>query len=317
MADLAKKLCRFLRDKDYRFLVLDRHGFTKPLSDKAHIKKMFHARMGYYPDLKDPKTFSEKLQWLKLHDRNPAYCGMVDKYAAKKFVAGVIGEKYIIPTYAVWDRVEEIDFSALPEQFVLKCTHDCGSLIVCRDKSAFDAEAAKKKLRACLKKNYYWQSREWPYKHVKPRIIAEKFMSDDAEDGEAAAKSELTDYKFLCFNGVVKCLNVCTDRFSGDGLKVTYFDRAWNRLPFERYYPASQSPIEKPENFDVMIELAERLGRGIPLVRIDFYEIRGRVYFGEMTFFPGSGMEPFKPAEWDRILGDDLRLPGRATGGGV
>lgn len=252
-------------------------------------------------NLKKPQTFNEKLQWLKLYNRNPEYTKMVDKYEAKKYVADIIGEEYIIPTLGVWNNVEDIEFENLPNQFVLKCTHDSGGVIICKDKKNFNIENAKKKLKYSLKQNFYYKGREWPYKNVKPRIIAEEFMCDDNTD-------ELNDYKFMCFNGKVKCSFTCTERRSSSGLKVTFFDNEWHKMPFERHYPSSDKEIKKPINYDLMLRISERLSQNMDFVRVDLYEINGKVYFGELTFFPGCGMEEFIPDKWDKTLGNWLEL---------
>ena len=254
--------------------------------------------------LGDPQTYNEKLQWLKLYDRKPEYTQMVDKYEAKKYVAAIIGEEYIIPTLGVWDRFEDIDFDALPDCFVLKCTHDSGGLVIVRDKKELDKKAARRKIEHCLGRNYYMNSREWPYKNVRPRIIAEQFMINDS--GE-----ELQDYKFMCFNGKVKCCFVCSDRFSAEGLHITILDRDWNVLPFHRHYHPPKSGLEKPAQYDEMLRLAEQLSKDIPFVRVDLYEINGKIYFGELTFFPGSGLEKFEPESGDYTLGSWIALPNR------
>ncbi len=291
------KLYNFFADKRLRFSYLTAMGLTQWMSDEQFLKKEYFLQMGKKLNLNDPKTFNEKLQWLKIHNRKPEYTTMVDKYAAKQYVADRIGERYIIPTLGVWEHFDDIDFDNLPNQFVLKCTHDSGGIIICRDKSKLDKKAAKKKLEYYLRRKYYYIHREWPYKNVKPRIIAEKYMTNG--NGE-----DLNDYKLMCFNGKVKTTFVCSNRFSKDGLKVTFYDTDWRRMPFERHYPASKTEIDKPQTYEEMITLAEKLAFGIPFVRVDFYEINGNIYFGELTFFPGSGYEEFTPEEWDKTLGD-------------
>lgn len=293
---------RMLSDKKWRKRYILSTVIGKQMSDTLYLKCMYSIRLGKKLNLKNPKTFNEKLQWLKLHDRNPLYTTMVDKYAAKKYVADKIGEEYIIPTLGVWDKFDDIDFDSLPNQFVLKCTHDSGGLVICKDKDVLDREYAKQKIEKSLKKNYYYRSREWPYKNVKPRIIAEKFMNDDKND-------ELIDYKMMCFHSKVKATFTCTGRRSKNGLRVTFYDTDWNRLPFERHYPASDVDIEKPKNYQEMVELAEKLSENISFVRVDFYEIQGKVYFGEMTFYPGGGFEEFTPDTWDYEFGKMLKLP--------
>ena len=294
-------LYKVITNRDYRFLILSGQGFYDNMDDETYLKLKYKACLGKVLHLDNPQTFNEKLQWLKLYDRKPEYTTMVDKYAVKKYVADIIGEEYIIPTLGVWYHFDEIDFDKLPNHFVLKCTHDSGGIVICKDKNKLDLKSAKKKIEKCLKRNYYWSSREWPYKDVKPRIIAEPYM----EDSKA---HELIDYKFMCFNGKVKCSFTCSERFSKDGLKVTFFDKDWNIMPFERHYPASKNPPKKPINYDKMIQFSEQLSQGISFVRVDFYEINGQLFFGELTFYPGSGFEEFTPEEWDYKLGDFLKL---------
>lgn len=299
---IVKSGIKLITDSNYRFLFLVSKGLFDKMDDRLYLEKFFEARIGRKLNLDFPKTFNEKLQWLKLHDRKPKYTTMVDKYVVKMYVADKIGEQYIIPTLGVWDTFDEIDFDKLPNKFVMKCTHDSGGLVICRDKVNFDKQAAKKKINRSLRRNYYYSGREWPYKNVPPRIIAEQYM----EDSET---SELKDYKFMCFNGKVKCSFVCSDRFSHKGLHVTFFDRDWNVLPFDRHYPRVKEGLPKPINYIKMIELAEILSKNIPFVRVDFYEVNKKIYFGELTFYPGSGLEEFTPEKWDRILGDWLVLP--------
>ena len=294
-------MVRLVYDSNYRWRFLSVYGKYNNLNDESFLKKAFRCYMGKELNLDNPQTFNEKLQWLKLYDRKPEYTTMVDKYAVKKYVADIIGEEYIIPTLGVWNPFDEIDFDKLPNHFVLKCTHDSGGIVICKDKNKLDLKSAKKKIEKCLKRNYYWSSREWPYKDVKPRIIAEPYM----EDSKA---HELIDYKFMCFNGKVKCSFTCSERFSKDGLKVTFFDKDWNVMPFERHYPVSKDSPKKPINYDKMIQFSEQLSKGIPFVRVDFYEINGQLYFGELTFYPGGGFEEFTPEEWDYKLGDFLKL---------
>ncbi len=300
---LIKGGFKFLFNRNYRTVWMCMLGRYDELPDDVYLKKLYRATMEMPLNLDDPQTFNEKLQWLKLYDRKPEYTDMVDKYAAKQYVADRIGEEYIIPNYGIWERFEDIDFDKLPDQFVLKCTHDCGGLVICRDKSRLDIDAAKKKIERAMKKNYYLWGREWPYKNVKPRIIAEQYMSDSEQS------DELSDYKFMCFNGEVKCIFTCTERFSDTGLKVTFFDREWNRLPYARTHHAFATDIPRPSNLAKMMEAAEKLAKDIPFIRVDFYEVSGKVYFGELTFYPGSGFEGFEPHEWDVELGSWIDLP--------
>lgn len=267
------------------------------LPDKPFLVLFYSIFVGEKLDFDNPVTFNEKLQWLKLNDRNPEYIKMVDKIDAKKYVADIIGEEYIVPTLAEYDSFDEIDFDSLPNQFVIKCTHDSGGVVICKDKSRFDISSARKKINKCLKRNFYYHSREWVYKDIKPRILIEQYIGDD-----------LDDYKLMCFNGEVKCSFVCLERYSDTGLKVDFYDADWQKMPFARYYPNTKNLTPKPAKYDKMVELAEKLAKNIPFVRVDFYEVGDKLYFGEMTFYPGSGFEPFYPKKWDRILGDWIEL---------
>lgn len=278
-------------------------GLLKWMPDKAYLKMVFWSLVGKRLSLNNPQTLNEKLQWLKLYDRKPEYTLMVDKYAVKKYIADKIGEQYIIPTLGVWNHFDEIDFDILPNQFVLKCTHDSGGLVICRDKAKLDMKAAKAKIEKSLRRNYYWSGREWPYKNVPPRIIAEKYMEDSHQD--------LTDYKMMCFNGTVQCCFTCTDLFANEGLKVTFFDRQWQKMPFTRHYPASEYIIDPPTKLKEMMDLAEHLAKNIPFIRVDFYEIAGELYFGELTVFPGSGFEEFSPQKYDTLFKNWIKLPNR------
>lgn len=274
------------------------------IPDKPYLKMFYWGMVGKRLNLKNPKGFNEKLQWMKLYYHNPDYVQMVDKYAVKSYIAEKYPDIKLIHTLGVWNNADEIDFDGLPDQFVLKCTHDSGSVIICKDKSGFDFEKAKNDLQRALNANMYHYGREWVYKEVQPRIIAEEYVQDDDSD-------ELKDYKFMCFDGEVKCIFVCTDRFSPEGLHVTFFDRDWNVLPFTRHYPRKEEGVPRPTNLSKMIEYAERMSKGMPFVRIDFYSIKGEIFFGEYTFFPGCGFEEFTPDEWDYKLGDWIKLPER------
>lgn len=278
-----------------------KQNYSALYNDVEYIKKFFAQVMGYRLDIEHPKTFNEKLQWLKLYNRKPDYTRMVDKYEMKRFVGERIGDGYTIPTLGVWDSYDEIDFDKLPDQFVLKCTHDSGSIIIVDNKEDFDKEEARNKLGRALGINYYWLGREWPYKNVKPRIIAEPYLCDSSE-------TELKDYKLFCFNGMVKMIQVDFDRFVNH--KRNIYNREWEYMPIA--YKCSTIPgriIEKPKCLQDMIEIAEQLAHSIPYVRVDFYVIGDRPVVGEMTFFPESGRGKFVPKEWDKILGDWISLP--------
>ena len=278
---------------------------AKILPDKLYLQLKYWQHMHKWLNLKNPQNFTEKLQWLKLYDRNPLYTTMVDKYAVKKWAAEKIGDRYIIPTLGVWDKFEDIDFDKLPSQFVLKTTHDSGGVVICRDKKKFDKQAACVKLTKSLEYNYYYHGREWPYKNVKPRIIAEKYMIDEKT-------RELRDYKFFCFNGKPQFLFIATDRASKtEETKFDFYDLKFNHLPFTNGHPNSKKHIDKPQTFNEMIRLASILSKDIPHVRVDFYEIEGKLYLGELTFSHWNGFMPFQPPEWDKIIGDWLILPSK------
>jgi len=270
-----------------------------------YLKNEFKIHLGKKLDLKNPQTFNEKLQWLKLYDHNPLYTTLVDKYKVKEYVAEKIGEQYVVPLLGVWDRFDNIDFSKLPEQFVLKCNHDSGNVFVCRDRSCFDYTLAKKNLERSLKKDYFYFGREWAYKGVPRKIIAETYMEDDET-------KELRDYKFFCFDGKVKALFVASDRLvPNEEVKFDFFDPQYNQLNFRQGHPNSKILPAKPKNLDLMVELAETLSQLIPQVRVDLYEINSKVYFGEMTFYHFGGLTPFVPEEWDFTFGNWITLPSK------
>ncbi len=277
-------------------------SIAQKIPDRLFVRLEYYACIGHILSLKNPKSFNEKIQWLKLYDHKPEYTNLVDKHEVKKIVERKIGSEYIIPELGVWDKPEEINFDVLPNEFVLKVTHDSGGIVICKDKQTLDKEQVISKLKRSMQRDYYKVHREWPYKNVPKRIIAEPFLKDVAHDA-------LMDYKFMCFNGKVKAVFVCTDRFSTNGLRVTFYDKNWNQMPFERHYKCSDTPIAKPKMYDTMVKLAEQLSKDIPFVRVDFYEIEDKVLFGEMTFYPGSGYEEFKPEEYDYLFGSWITLP--------
>lgn len=282
--------------------ILINKGALNFLSDEKFLKKVFKFRMHKALDLENPQTFNEKLQWLKLYNRKKEYTKMVDKYEVKDYVVNKIGNEYIIPTLAMYEKFDDIEWDKLPNQFVIKCTHDSGGLVICKDKNSMDIKKAKLKIRKSLKRNYFYARREWPYKNIKPRIIIEKYMQDNKED-------DLKDYKFFCFNGIAEIILVCSNR-KGTFKNTDFYDSKWNLMPFTREnHTNNPKGIEKPKNLEKMIEIAQKLSKGIPFVRVDLYEINGKVYFGELTFFPSSGFEGFNPEEYDKILGNMLKLP--------
>ena len=268
------------------------------MSDQKFLDLCFDYYLGKKINWKNPQTYNEKLQWLKIYDRQDSYTKMVDKYEAKEYVKNIIGEEYIIPTIGIYDKFENIDFEKLPKQFVMKCTHDSGGLVICKDKSKLNLKEAKRKINQCLKVNYFNCWKEWPYKNVKPRIIIEKYMTNDDSDG-------INDYKFFCFNGKVKLLFIATDRVNeNEETKFDFYDENFNHLPIKNGHPNALVPPSKPLNFEKMKELAEILSKDIPHLRVDFYEINGKIYFGELTFSHWAGMVPFEPEEYDLILGN-------------
>ncbi len=297
---IIKKQCEAL---GYKYVVEispeDLYREINSLPDKEYLEIIGKERTGEYLDLDNPKSFNEKLQWLKLYDHNPLYHVLVDKYEVKKYIRESIGEKYVIPTLGVWDKFEEIDFSSLPDEFVLKCTHDSGSIELIRRKSGIDIERLKNKFDVCLKRDYSLLAREWSYKDVVPRIIAEKMI--DVPDN-------IRDYKLFVFNGEVKIIQVDINRF-GEHKRIIY-SRNWEYLPVTLQYPTDKSLIEKkPEQLEEAIFLAEKLGSNIHHVRIDFYFVSGRIYFGEMTFYHEAGFGMIYPPEWNLKLGSWITVP--------
>lgn len=282
----------------FRFIVL----LGKFLDDESFLKLLFFHHLGYWPNLKHPQSFNEKLQWLKLHDYKPEYTTMVDKILVKDYVASKIGEEYIIPTLAVYDKLEDVDLEKLPNEFVLKCNHDSGGICICSDKSKLNKKRMYQRLNRALKRDYAAYNREMPYKFVERKILAEKYIDDLAGD--------IKDYKVHCFNGEPQFILVCSDRFSKSGLKEDFYDTDWNKLPFKRpEYEHSAQGTEKPLVLDQLLELSRKLSRGIPFLRTDFYIINDKILFGELTFFPSSGLGKFEPKEADYTIGEMLKLP--------
>ena len=273
------------------------------LPDKIFLKAAFRARFGRKLDLNNPKTFNEKLQWLKLYDRKPEYTKMVDKYLVRDYVKEKIGEEYLIPLLGVWENPEKINYDELPMQFVLKCNHNSGlGMCIYKDKNSLDINKVKAELKKGIDQNYYLTGREWPYKDVPRRIIAEKYMVDESG-------YELKDYKFYCFDGKVKLVMINSDRMSLEKTKAYYFDENYQPLDFVWGYENAEIPPQKPEKFEEMKYLAEKLSENISHVRIDFYQTPSGIYFGEITFFDGCGFDAIEPIEWDYKIGSWLKLP--------
>lgn len=271
------------------------------LPDVVYLRLYYRLRAGKRLNLKNPVRYNEKLQWLKLHDRDPLYPILVDKASAKSWAAGKIGPDHVVQTLGSWDTFDDIDFESLPTQFVLKCTHDSEGVAVIKDKSVVDLVSMKDKFDQALKQNFYYIGREWPYSMVRPRIIAEEYLED-------STSKELADYKFFCFDGEPKALFVASGRNSGH-TKFDYFDVNFERLNLRQKYPNSDASIARPKTYDQMVECARSLSAGIPHARIDFYEVNGWLYFGELTLYHFSGFVPFEPDEWDFVFGSWLNLP--------
>lgn len=294
---------KYLLSPQYRFLIQANLGVYYNMPDEKFLSRMFQILMNQELSLEHPKTFNEKLQWLKLYNRKTSYTTMVDKYKVREYIRERLGEKYLIPLLGVWNNPEEIDFDILPNQFVLKCNHNSGlGMSICKDKVLFDFAKAKKDLRRGIRENYYQKNREWPYKDVPRKIIAEQYMKSDA--------GGLTDYKIHCFNGEPKLILVCKDRFLETGLTEDFFSIDWEHLDIRRpKHPNASAPIKKPEELDEMLRLAAILSKDIPFLRVDFYIVDHKIYFSELTFYPASGFDKFVPEIWDNILGDWLKLP--------
>lgn len=280
--------------------------FFNWMPDATYLKIQYRLKMGKKLNLKAPELMSEKLQWLKIHDRKPEYTMLADKYLVREHIAEVIGEDHLIPLLGVWEDPDSIDFDKLPDQFVLKCNHDSGGVVICREKSKLDQEAARKKLKERLGRVYCWGNREWPYQNIPRKVICEKYMTD------SEGKSDLTDYKFYCCNGVADCVVACVERASGDP-KFYFFDQDWKLLRYNEHSKAAPEgcTVPRPDNLEEMFEAANKLASSVdcPFLRVDLYSIEGKMYFGELTFFPHSGMDTELLPEIDRYFGDKIRLP--------
>jgi hypothetical protein len=295
---------------EYRKLLLRGGGVIKDiissllkfLPDYLYVQLYYFAKAKKIGNFKKPKTFNEKINWRKLYDHNPLYTKLSDKYAVREYIAEKIGEEHLVPLLGVYNSVDEIDFNILPNQFVLKCTHDCASVIICKDKQNFDFKQAKSKLSKCLKKNFYWRTREWQYKDIEPKIIAEQYLVDES-------KIELKDYKIYCFRDKIACIEVMFNRFSSVGLKINIYDTDWNLLPLQIKCPNDPNvKIEKPEELEKMLFIAKILANDFSFVRVDFYVANNKIYFGEMTFTPGGTFNKFTPSKYDRIFGDMWKI---------
>lgn len=303
MKNYLSKGIKFLKDKDYRFNILSNYGFYDSMDDEEFLKRKFKSNLKYDLNLLSPNTFSEKIQWLKINDRKDIYTILVDKYKVREYIKEKLGEEYLIPLIGIWDDPDDIDFNKLPDQFVLKCNHNSGlGMCICKDKSKLDISKVRRELKKGLKQDYYLTGREWPYKNVSRKIIAEKYMKNEHE-------TELKDYKFFCFNGEPKYCQVISDRSTNEA--IDFFDMKWNHQEFiglNSKCSNSKHPIAKPVTFEKMKEFAYILAKNTKFVRIDFYEIERKLYFGEITFYPASGFGNFKPSEWNEKLGEMVNL---------
>ena len=294
------KILKCITDSKIRFGYLSKLGVTKYISDKAFVEKEYFLNTGEKLNLVHPQKFNEKLQWLKLYDHNPQYTIMVDKYRARQYIKDVIGDQYLIPLLGVWEKPDEIEFDLLPNQFVLKCNHNSGTgMCVCKDKNRIDISKIKRELRKGLREDYYSVHREWPYRDVQRQIIAEKYMVDEGGD-------VLTDYKFFCFNGEPRVMYISND--GAENPRTDFFDMEFNHLPIIMKDPNSEQLPKKPQNFELMKELAEKLSEGIPFLRTDFYEINWDVYVGELTLYHNAGLSHIEPEEWSYKLGSYIDL---------
>lgn len=301
---MFRKLKRYIKDPYHEIGYDLMREHPNWLPDKWYLKLLWKFTYGYELDLKHPKTFSEKLQWLKLYDRKPIYTTMVDKYRAKQWIADKIGEQYVIPTLAVYNSVDEIDLDKLPEKFVLKCNHDSGSVVICKDKSMFNLEEAKKKLGEGLVKNYYWVYREWPYQRVKHVIIAEPLI---------ATPEDLKEFKLFCFNGHPKIFQSICDRICEKGPILQHFSIEGERLEInDKNYKSRQSQTEAdvfPSSLETMAHISKQLSKSAFFIRVDFYDVKGKIYVGELTLYESGGFVEFEPKKYNRILGDWIKLP--------
>ena len=291
-----------LNGKTGLFYLLGLKGFFKGMDDEKYLKKMYKSKFKLDLDLEHPKAYTAKLQWLKIHDRKDLYTILADKAAVRDYIKDKLGEEYLVPVFAIYNSVDEIDWDALPERFVLKCTHGSGCNIICTDKGSLDVEKAKKKLSEWMKHSWFWFGREWTYKNITPRIICEHYI--ESSQGETP-----NDYKFLCFNGEPGLMQLHMNRYKSN-YTMDYYDMDWNKTDITKRGTAiSAEKAQKPQNFEKMKELAGFLAKDTYFSRIDFYNLDGKIYFGEITFFPTSGLSPFDNYEDDLMMGNLIHLP--------
>lgn len=294
------KIIKFLTNNESRFRYLSKMGFYNHMPDDKYIKKKYKAIFNKKLDLDNPQTFNEKLQWLKINNRKDIYTTMVDKYKVKEYISAQVGEKYVVPTLGIYDKFDDIEFDKLPNQFVIKCTHDSGGIIICNDKSKLDRVNAKKIITKSLKRNFYLIGREWPYKNVKPRIIIEPLLHNKNGDG-------LIEFNMFCFNGIPKIIMVCY----GDKKKNRYndfYDENFKRIKMGITYKYSDQQMQKPSNYYDMIKISKIISKDIPFLRVDFYLVDNEIKLGELTFFHWSGFGKFYPQEYDYKFGQLLDI---------
>jgi hypothetical protein len=303
--NFINKIIAYLKNPAKIIKYFGSKGRFKFLPDRLYLKLIYRGTFGRKLDLENPKTFTEKIQWLKLYDRKPEYIRLVDKYRVRKYISETIGDKYLVPLIGIYHRFDEIDFDKLPDRFVLKCTHDSGSIVVCKDKKSFDKKAAEKKLKKCLKRNDYYVGREWPYKYVKPRIICEQLLDDGINEVPE-------DYKVYCFNGEPKYIFILHDRYNKNVPRSgTVYTADWELVPcvFDSHYRFNLTRQQKPECLEEILKLSRILCRGFAQVRIDFYIVKDRCYFGEITLSTSNGLTHITPQAYDELLGSMVKLP--------
>lgn len=296
---LKKVIELFKNPKKIKLYIIRKIG--KKINDKKYLQLLYKIRFDKKIDFDNPKTFNEKLNWLKLYDRNDKYTMLADKYLVKEYVEKTIGKEYVIKNYKIWENVEDINLDELPCKFVMKCNHDSGGLIICKNKENINLEDVKDKLKRSLENNYFYYKREWPYKNIKPLILVEEFIEDKEME-------DLRDYKFMCFNGVPKFVYITV---KNDNIWENYYDMEFNPVEINHGFPRYKEEFKKPENFDEMVKIAKQLSKDIPFVRIDLHNTDGKIYFGEFTFYDWGGLRPYSDEKYDKLLGDLLKIEGR------
>lgn len=309
---MASKIKKYLSDPWMAYCAFTSKGLTKWVPDRMHLRLMHRAKLGVWPSIDSPVTFTEKMQWLKLNDRKPVYTTMVDKYRAKDFIASRVGSEHVVKTLCSWGSAVEIDLNGLPEKFVLKTNHDCGGVLICTDKSSFDLNGAKGFFRDHFKQNYFYGCREWPYKNVEPVVFAEEFLESDTGNArdEGDTWEGIDEYDFFCFDGEPRLISYCHgDKNDSEKRYNDFYDTEWNLLPLTMGYASSNETIRAPKQLSDMLDIARNLSEGVPFLRVDLFMCGGRVLVGELTFYPWGGFTPFSPAEAEMALGKMVSLP--------